>query len=57
MALLMLDEDVAKLQKKAIFTYLTKKDLGLTIEKLLSNPFIWKVNQAYGQLSVVFSAD
>lgn len=57
MALLMLDEDVSKLQKKAIFTFLTKKDLSLTMEKLLSNPFIWKVNQAYGQLSVVFSAD
>jgi hypothetical protein len=44
MALLMLDEGAAKLQNKAIFTFLTKKEPSCTLEKLLANPFNWKIN-------------
>ena len=44
-ALYMLDDGASKLQKKAIFTYLTKKDSHLVVEKLLGNPFNWKLNQ------------
>ena len=35
MALLMLDDGAQKLQKKAIFTFLTKPDANLTLETLL----------------------
>lgn len=57
MALLMLDDGAQKLQKKAIFTFLTKPDANLTLETLLQNPFNWKVNQPAGDLNVVLTAE
>ena len=56
MALLMLDEGAAKLQKKAVITFLTKKEASATLDQLLSNPFNWKVNQSQSTLGVKFSA-
>ena len=44
MALLMLDDGAAKLQKKAVFTFLTKSESAATLNSLLVNPFNWKIN-------------
>lgn len=45
MALFMLDESVQKMQMKAVLSFLAKKDDILTLEKLLCNPFNWKIGQ------------
>jgi len=57
MALLMQDFGAAKLQKKALFVFLTTKETSATLDKLLSNPFNWIVNQGQGLLSVAFTAE
>ena len=36
----MLDEHSLNLQKKATFTFITCKDINLTVEKLLVNPLV-----------------
>ena len=57
MALLMLDDGAQKLQKKAVFTFLTKSDASSTLDALLTNPCNWKVNQGFSSLNVTMSAD
>ena len=42
-ALNMQDDSAKKLQKKAIFAFLTQKDGSATLDKLLVNPFNWVV--------------
>ena len=55
----MQEEGSAKLQKKAIFTFLTKKDVHLVVESLLANPFNYHMSQGglLGRLSVVFTPE
>lgn len=55
MALLMLDEGAFKIQKKAIFSFLTKKEKEANTSQLLANPFNWKSGQDWGTLGVTFS--
>lgn len=57
MALFMLDEAAFKLQKKAIFSFLTKRDKESNTSLLFSNPFNWKSGQDWGTLGVTFSVE